>query len=82
MSELDFNDFESVLKDVEKRYHEKGKKYFDSWKHKDYSELTYIFYKDFQDLVDEYKNERIYKKMIDVILMGIMVAARQKHGED
>jgi hypothetical protein len=82
MTGLDFKDFEAVLQDVEKRYHEKGKKYFDSWKHKDYSELTYIFYKDFQDLVDECKNEKIYKKMIDVILAGMIVAARQKHGED
>lgn len=77
--ELDFKDFDAVLADVEKRYYEKGRKYFDSWKRKEINELSYVLCKDFQDLVDEYKSEKIYKRVVDVILVGMMIAMRSKH---
>jgi hypothetical protein len=74
-------DFSVVLEDMEERYKEKGKKYADHWKHVDEKELYALLCKDYQDLVDEYANSKIYKRVLDVALMSLIVAARIKDGK-
>jgi hypothetical protein len=74
-------DFAEVMADLEARYIEKGKKYEDRWKRVDDKELHFILCKDYQDLVDEYSNSKVYKRVLDVALMGLIVAAKMKNGK-
>ena len=71
-------DFLEILADVKQRYIEKGKKYSDRWKKLDDKEIAWILWKDFQQLVDEYSNSKVYKRVLDVALMSLISAARIK----